>query len=105
MAEDALTGGRYAEPSVLILTSLADGPKHGYALIQDIEAFSGVLLGAGTLYGALARLEDRRLIRRLAAEERRQPYAITSSGAAALSEHLAVLAKIARTGRRRLATT
>lgn len=105
MAEDPLTGGRYAEPSVLILTSLADGPKHGYALIQDIETFSGVLLGAGTLYGALARLESRRLIRALAADERRRPYAITKAGAVALTDHLTVLAKIARTGRRRLATT
>ena len=105
MADDPLTGGRYAEPSVLILTSLADGPKHGYALIQDIESFSGVVLGAGTLYGALARLESRRLIRALAPEDRRRPYAITKAGASALSEHVAVLAKIARTGRRRLATT
>lgn len=105
MAEDPLTGGRYAEPSVLILTSLAGGPKHGYALIQDIESFSGVSLGAGTLYGALARLQGRRLIRALDADERRRPYAITNDGAAALEEHLRVLAKIARTGRRRLATS
>lgn len=105
MAEDPLTGGRYAEPSVLILTSLAGGPKHGYALIQDIDDFSGVTLGPGTLYGALARLEGRRLITPLQAEDRRRPYAITSAGSAALAEHLAVLARIARIGRRRLATS
>jgi DNA-binding PadR family transcriptional regulator len=103
MAEDPLTGGRYAEPSVLILTSLAEGPKHGYALLQDIRGFAGVELGAGTLYGALARLETRKLIRALDADERRRPYAITDQGSAALGEHLAVLARIARTGRRRLA--
>jgi DNA-binding PadR family transcriptional regulator len=34
--------GRFADPSVLILTSLADGPKHGYAIMTDITAFSGV---------------------------------------------------------------
>jgi DNA-binding PadR family transcriptional regulator len=98
-----LTGGRYAEPSVLILTSLAGGPKHGYALIQDIRQFSGVELGPGTLYGALARLEGQRLIRALEAEDRRRPYEITSTGSTALEEHLSVLASIARTGRRRLA--
>ena len=48
---------RAGDASVLILTSLADGPKHGYALIQDIKGFAGVELGPGTLYGALDRLE------------------------------------------------
>lgn len=105
MAEDPLTGGRYAEPSVLILTSLAGGPKHGYSLIQDIREFAGVELGAGTLYGALARLETQHLIRPLPADDRRKPYAITSSGSAALHEHLRVIASIAQTGQRRLATS
>jgi hypothetical protein len=58
---------------VLILTSLADGPKHGYALIKDIEQFAGVTLGPGTLYGALARLEDAGLVRALPAQQRRHP--------------------------------
>ena len=105
MAADPLTGGRYAEPSVLILTSLAAGPKHGYALIQDIRAFADVELGPGTLYGALARLETQQLIRPLATEERRQPYEITSTGSAALRDHLTVLARIARLGQQRLATS
>jgi DNA-binding PadR family transcriptional regulator len=105
VAVDPLTGGRYAEPSVLILTSLAGGPKHGYALVQDIRDFSGVDLGPGTLYGALARLEIQQMIQPLPAEERRRPYAITADGAVALQQHLTVLAKIARTGRRRLATS
>ena len=43
---------RAGDASVLILTSLADGPKHGYALIQDIKSFAGLELGPGTLYGA-----------------------------------------------------
>ena len=58
--QDALR--RAGEASVLILVSLADGPKHGYALQQDIEAFAGVRLGPGTLYGAISRLEQRGLI-------------------------------------------
>ena len=54
--------GRQSEPSFLILTSLASGQKHGYALAKDVEAFSGVALGPGTLYGAISRLEERGLI-------------------------------------------
>jgi DNA-binding PadR family transcriptional regulator len=52
---------RVGEASVLVLISLADGPKHGYALIQDIKGLAGVELGPGTLYGALDRLERLRL--------------------------------------------
>jgi len=66
---------RAGDASVLILTSLADGPKHGYALIQDIRGFSGVQLGPGTLYGALDRLERLGLIAELPSEDRRHPYA------------------------------
>jgi DNA-binding PadR family transcriptional regulator len=51
--------GRFGDPSVLIMASLASGPKHGYALIKDIQEFAGAALGPGTLYGALARLEQR----------------------------------------------
>ena len=105
MATDPMTGGRYAEPSVLILTSLAAGPKHGYALVRDIREFAGVELGPGTLYGALARLETQRMIRSMPAEHRRRPYAITADGSTALQEHLTVLARIARTGHQRLATS
>jgi hypothetical protein len=43
--------GRFADPSLLILTSLADGPKHGYAIMTDVAAFSGVRMEPGTLYG------------------------------------------------------
>ncbi len=46
--------GRYAGPATLILASLADGTKHGYALTKDIESFAGVRLAPGTLYEALA---------------------------------------------------
>jgi len=46
-------------PPLLVLASLADGPKHGYAMTQDIAEVSGNELGPGTLYGAIARLEER----------------------------------------------
>ena len=90
------------EPVVLVLTSLAEGPKHGYALAKDIESFAGVKLGPGTLYGALSRLEARSWIEALPAESRRRPYQITATGAENLARHLAVAQQVAATGLRRL---
>ena len=55
MSVEGLRGS--SDRSVLILTSLADGPKNGYALIKDIEEFAGVKMGPGTLYGCLSKLE------------------------------------------------
>lgn len=95
--------GRFADPSVLILTSLAGGPKHGYALIKDIEELAGSTLGPGTLYAALARLENRKLIRALPEEDRRRPYEITANGAAALRAYLEHARRVAGAGLRRLA--
>jgi DNA-binding PadR family transcriptional regulator len=94
--------GRFADPSLLILASLAGGAKHGYAMMEDIEAMAGVHLGPGTLYGALARLEQRGLIEPLPAEDRRRPYRLTGLGARALREQLTVLGELAQTGLRRL---
>jgi len=95
--------GRFANPSLLILASLADGPKHGYAMMMDIQTMADVRLGPGTLYGALARLEDSGFIRALAAEDRRRPYQLTAKGAAILREQLTLLHRLASTGLRRLA--
>ena len=95
--------GRFADPSVLILTSLAGGPKHGYALIKDIEELAGATLGPGTLYAALARLERRKLIRALPEEDRRRPYEITADGAGALRSYLEHARRVAGAGLRRLA--
>jgi DNA-binding PadR family transcriptional regulator len=91
---------RVGEASVLILISLADGPKHGYALIQDIKGLAGVELG--TLYGALDRLERLGLIDALPADDRRHPYRITAPGAAALRVHLDSLERVSAAGRLRL---
>jgi DNA-binding PadR family transcriptional regulator len=89
-------------PPLLVLTSLAAGPKHGHALMKDIEAFSGVRLGAGTLYGAIGRLTDRGLIAALPEEERRQPYEITPEGLALFGEAVAELSRVVDEGRQRL---
>jgi len=93
---------RAGDASVLILASLADGPKHGYALIQDIKGFSGVQLGPGTLYGALDRLERLGLIAELPSEDRRHPYRVTAAGVTALRSHLDALERVSMTGRLRL---
>ena len=94
--------GRFSDPALLILSSLADGNKHGYAMMSDIETMTGVRLGAGTLYGALARLETFGLIKALPSKDRRRPYQLTPKGVAALREQLGVLQKLASTGLKRL---
>ena len=90
------------DPPVLILTSLADGPRHGHALAKDIESFAGVRLGPGALYGAITRLEERGLIEPLGAEDRRRPYRITAAGRAALADAVADMRRIADVGATRL---
>lgn len=100
---DELAGfGRYAGPASLILSSLAGGPKHGYALTKDIETFAGLRLAPGTMYEALNRLERQGLIRALAAEDRRRPYELTAAGVTVLRAHLAGQKAIAEVGLRRL---
>ena len=93
---------RTNDPTVLILTSLADGPKHGYALLLDIEAFAGVRLGPGTLYGAIGRLEARGLIEPAGDGGRRRPYRLTTAGAEALEAALAEMRAIVDAGAARL---
>jgi DNA-binding PadR family transcriptional regulator len=97
--------GRYAGPATLILSSLADGPKHGYALTKDIEQFAGLRLAPGTLYEALSRLEGQGLIRALESHDRRRPYELTATGATALRDHLADQRRVADVGLGRLART
>ena len=96
--------GRFADPSVLILASLAGGPKHGYAIMTDVAAFSGVSMEPGTLYGALSRLERRGWVRPLAIEARRRPYEITAAGQEILAEQVTTMQQIVRVARLRTAT-
>jgi DNA-binding PadR family transcriptional regulator len=102
--DDLGSFGRYAGPATLILSSLADGPKHGYALTKDVESFAGVRLAPGTLYEALSRLEGQGFIEALASEDRRKPYQLTTSGATALRAHLDDQRRVADVGLRRLKT-
>jgi DNA-binding PadR family transcriptional regulator len=104
MGEEVSGLGRFSDPALFILVSLADGERHGYAMMEDIEATCGVKLGPGTLYGALSRLEGRGLVEPLGAEGRRRPYRITAAGARALEARLRRIEDLARAGFGRLAT-
>jgi DNA-binding PadR family transcriptional regulator len=97
--------GRFSEPAVLVLISLAEAPKHGYAMTEDIAVLADVRLGPGTLYGAIARLESRGLIEAIQSEDRRNPYRITPLGERALRLRLATLEAVARAGRQRLSAS
>src|SRR5579875_1655351 len=93
---------RTNDPPLLILTSLAEGPKHGHALAKDIEEFAGVRLGPGSLYGAITRLEERGLIEPLPADDRRRPYRLTAAGRAELAAVMESMGRVVRTGTSRL---
>ena len=101
--KDLAEFGRFPEPALLILVSLAEGPKHGYAMTEDIAEVAGERLGPGTLYGALARLETRGFIESVGSQDRRNPYRLTALGARALRTRLAALEAVTRVGQRRLA--
>src|SRR5215472_9858713 len=104
MARTSNSSGRLGGPATLILSSLAEGTKHGWALTKDIEEFAGVRLAPGTLYEALNRLEGLGLIEALPCEDRRRPYKLTAAGAAALQEHLARQKQVVEVGLSRLST-
>src|SRR5258708_40112162 len=72
--------GPFADAGLLILASLAAGPKHGYAMLEDIEEMAGVRMGPGTLDTTLARLQQRGWIEALPAEGTRRPYRLTGAG-------------------------
>lgn len=88
---------------LLILTSLVAGERHGHGLMKDIERFSGIRLGPGTLYKSMARLEESGLIEALDPEARRRPYRITATGVTILEQSLDHLGRVVDQGRQRLA--
>jgi DNA-binding PadR family transcriptional regulator len=100
--EDDRGVGHYSDPPLLVLASLASGPKHGHAMIEDIIRLCGTRLGPGTLYGAIARLEQQGWIEPLSAEERRQPYRITGEGLRILRAKLTTLQQFTKAGLKRL---
>jgi DNA-binding PadR family transcriptional regulator len=100
--ENAAGLGHYSDPPLLVLASLASGPKHGHAMIEDIAGMCGTRLGPGTLYGAIARLEQQGWIEPLEPEERRQPYRITKDGLRVLGAKLTTLQHFTKAGLKRM---
>lgn len=88
--------------AILVLTSLAGGDKHGYAIMQDVEDFAGVRLGPGTLYGALLRLAEHGLVQPHGEDGRKRPYSLTDAGQLVLMKHLDDYARVVKTGRQRV---
>jgi DNA-binding PadR family transcriptional regulator len=86
------------DPGLLLLISLASGPKHGHAMLLDVERFAGARLGPGTLYGALSRLEVEGKVEPLPLDGRRRPYRLTPSGRRELEQRLGSLQKAVATG-------
>jgi DNA-binding PadR family transcriptional regulator len=85
-----------------IMLALVDGPRHGYAIMQTVEADAGpdLRMGPGTIYGSLQRMEDAGLVREVVAEGRgRRRYTLTALGRKALEAEAARLTKLAETVR------
>jgi DNA-binding PadR family transcriptional regulator len=101
-APNDLGTGHYSDPPLLVLASLAGGPKHGHAMIEDIASMCGTRLGPGTLYGAIARLEQQGWIEPLRPEDRRRPYRITAEGLRVLRARLATMQQFVKAGVERL---
>jgi DNA-binding MarR family transcriptional regulator len=101
-AEEGTAVVHYSDPPLLVLASLANGPKHGHAMIEDIVRLCGTRLGPGTLYGAIARLEQQGWIKPLPPEERRRPYRITAEGVRVLRAKLTTLRQFTKAGLERL---
>lgn len=106
---DKAHSGPLTEPVLLILTSLVDRPRHGYALIKDIETLSGgrVRLSTGTLYGALRRLLEDGWIERFTQEDKsrdKQAYRLTVAGRTQLDLELDRMRQVTRAAAARLRT-
>ena len=106
---DATEAKPLTEPVLLILISLSGKPKHGYALMQDIEALSDgrVRLSTGTLYGALRRLLEDAWIERFEQDDTsrdKQAYRLTAAGRLQLRNEVARMNQLTRVASARLRT-
>ena len=90
------------EPTFFILLSLSPGPKHGYAILKEVEILSEgrVMLSTGTLYGAIKRLLDRDWIKRVtdpipnSTDRERKAYALTKQGRRVLNAEIQRLKRL-----------
>jgi DNA-binding PadR family transcriptional regulator len=98
------SSGLAGDPELLILSSLAAGPKHGYAIMLDVADFAETKLGPGTLYSAITRLVEQGWIAPLSAPGRQRPYRITPAGLTGFRQQIERLRAIAAVASRRLRT-
>jgi DNA-binding PadR family transcriptional regulator len=99
------------EAAFYILLSLASGPKHGYAILKEVETLSGgrILFSTGTLYGGLKRFLEWDWIRRARGKEEdetgrpRKAYALTEKGRRILDAEIVRMQSLVRTARMRTA--
>ncbi|MER5782335.1 PadR family transcriptional regulator [Streptomyces mobaraensis] len=103
-----MTDRAMQEPTLLLLTALADEPRHGYAIAREVESISGgrVKMRTGTLYGALERLLQQGLVQvhkeEVVDSRLRRTYTLTDPGRAALATEAERIAATAREATRRL---
>jgi DNA-binding PadR family transcriptional regulator len=107
--QDGVSGKPLSEPVLLILMSLAGQPRHGYALMKDVETLSNgrVRLSTGTLYGALRRLLEEGWIERFEQEDtsrEKQAYQLTRAGLRQLEMEVERLKQLTRAATARLRT-
>ncbi|EMA7399020.1 PadR family transcriptional regulator [Bacillus cereus] len=93
---------RFSEPTLFILISLAEGNKHGYAIMEDIEKSYDIKIGPGTLYGAISRMEKQKLIEAISSKDRKKPYQITTEGKEYLQGKLKEIEHVTKLGFQRL---
>ena len=85
------------------MVALAEKPKHGYAIMKDIQDLGGFSMRPGTLYAALARMERAGFVEEIQSSDyRRRPFRLTATGRVRLSGDVKILAALAATGLRRL---
>ncbi|WP_406486548.1 methyltransferase domain-containing protein [Streptomyces sp. NBC_01563] len=85
---------RTNDAQMLVLCALTDGPLHGYAINAAIEQVSGQRLGPGSLYGALARLEAKQLVKPLEGKGRQRPVCLTPAGRELLEREAHSMARL-----------
>src|SRR5580765_7325763 len=96
-----------SESVLLILTSLSDQPRHGYALLKDIEALSGgrVRMSTGTLFGAIRRLLENGWIEPVDLDDTsrdKQSYGLTPAGRRQLQSEISRMKYLTRAATARL---
>ncbi len=85
--------GRFTRPAQQILEALAAGPMIPLAIQREVGARTGMDLGPGTLFGAIARLERHGLVGVVASSAAPRAYRLTALGAETLEAQLVAVSR------------